>query len=414
MSSWTVNFSNQRILETLKESAALLSSLALPTEISSDARDNFLRLQKVTQALASRFEAIDPDLLSSEIINSIGPEAAALLANLQAYLSNTSYSHIDSANMHADRIVSYSRAITATPVLSDVGAIIATAANFNQQSSALILEAKNKVLELNAQFEPLRAKLAETVSTVDAQKSRLDQAIEIIQKQVSTAENQRSIEHLEALKAINQDALDQQKRRADEFKLEAEAREKVFETIETSRRSVEDEHLVYLARKRTEVDEIFGAIGSSTRAGHFLNSANVDAAAANELRRTALWLMMAMVIAASATYIHSLYSPTLDWKLFGFRLGTTIIFAIPAVYAAQESSKHRQKERQARKLFLELASIDAYLSLLPKLKQDEIKEKFTEKFFGREEPIEKEEKISKHALLKMLERMVRSATRHRM
>jgi len=75
-----------------------------------------------------------------------------------------------------------------------------------------------------------------------------------------------------------------------------------------------------------------------------------DAAAANRLRWLALLLMLAMIAIGGLAFYHSLNHPEIDWRLFAFRLGTTIVIAVPAFYAAQESARHRERERQNRKL----------------------------------------------------------------
>ena len=117
--------------------------------------------------------------------------------------------------------------------------------------------------------------------------------------------------------------------------------------------------------------------------------------------------------ALAYTFVHSLDHPD-DWKLFAFRLGTTLVIAIPAVYAAQESSKHRQREQSNRRLHLELAAIDAYLELLPEEKRHEIKAALTDKFFGKEEKIiEDGSKNTNHALLKIIEEAVKNLTKSR-
>jgi len=138
-----------------------------------------------------------------------------------------------------------------------------------------------------------------------------------------------------------------------------------------------------------------------------------DAAAANRLRWLALLLMLAMIAIGGLAFYHSLNHPEIDWRLFAFRLGTTIVIAVPAFYAAQESARHRERERQNRKLHIELASIAAYLVLLPEAKRHELKEKLTEKFFGRPDVMEKSDDVSKRALLRILSSVAKNLSKPR-
>jgi hypothetical protein len=64
------------------------------------------------------------------------------------------------------------------------------------------------------------------------------------------------------------------------------------------------------------------------------------------------------------------------------RLGITLALAIPATYAARESSGHRKVERATRRLELELASLDPYLEKLPEEMRHEVKKGLSERFFG--------------------------------
>lgn len=97
--------------------------------------------------------------------------------------------------------------------------------------------------------------------------------------------------------------------------------------------------------------------------------------------------------------------------LFVFRLATSVLLLVPAIYAAQESTKHRDRERANRKLQLELSAIDAYLELLPPEQRQLIKGKMTEKFFGLVETPPKEDEVTKHALLDIVKTVVGNLTK---
>ncbi len=60
----------------------------------------------------------------------------------------------------------------------------------------------------------------------------------------------------------------------------------------------------------------------------------------------------------------------------------SVPFAALATYAARESSKHREQAIGNRKIELQLASLDTYLVSLPEEKQEEIKAKLADRFFG--------------------------------
>ena len=71
-----------------------------------------------------------------------------------------------------------------------------------------------------------------------------------------------------------------------------------------------------------------------------------------------------------------------DWKLSLFRIGAALVLAIPATYAASESSKHRVAEYRNRQAELELASIDPFLEKMPDEIKNDLKAKLTDRLFG--------------------------------
>ena len=122
-------------------------------------------------------------------------------------------------------------------------------------------------------------------------------------------------------------------------------------------------------------------------------------------------IMMVLMIAVSGFAFYFSVVEKTDWTLFLFRLGTVVVFGVPAFYAANESSKHRERERLNRKVHLELASIDAYLVLLPDNERNKIKGDLTEKFFGVPILKEKGDEITQHDLLSVLANVINNLTK---
>jgi hypothetical protein len=263
---------------------------------------------------------------------------------------------------------------------------------------------------LTKSIDTERARLDGLSTLIEQQKGRLDQSIAAYQQQFTVAETART-------NSFNNDS----KKRSDEFQQLLKAKEEEAKKFQESHRTHfeklcedinkrGDQHHSRLKAREEEVDRIFGAIGVSSFAGHFKTTADNERIAADRLRIVALSLMGAMVLVAGIAFYYSI-THDVTWHTFAFRLGTAIVIAIPAIYAAQESSKHRDRENSLRKMHLELASIDSYLVLLPEAQKNEIKAKLTEKFFGREEPKEKEEAVSKHALFELLSSVVKNLTK---
>ena len=97
--------------------------------------------------------------------------------------------------------------------------------------------------------------------------------------------------------------------------------------------------------------------------------------------------------------------------MVAFRYSTVIVLAFVAAYTGNESSKHRERERQNRKIGLELACLDAYLVLLPDAEKNQIKGSLAEKFFGVPPIREKTEEVSQRDLLSVISKVVENLTK---
>lgn len=416
MSRWNDVFNGQQPIERVKEALRLLES-AKTEKLTGDDLTNYARLLKVVKVILAFLQNLDPELYHQNAWANIG----AWSLNLQNYSNNFSQNPnsgaLNSANTMADEILGFLRPSErqATDVLFK--AVSETASSFQTKIAEELLQIrkgvadeKSAVMSITKAIDGEKARLDGLGTLIEQQKGRLDQSIAAYQQQFATAETNRS-------NAFVNDS----KKRADEFQQLLKTKEEEVEKFQDAQKTHEekffeeaqeksDQHLNRLKMREEEVDRIFGAIGSASFAGHFKNTADTERTTANWLRVVALCLMGAMIAVAGIAFYYSI-THDVTWHTFAFRLGTAIVIAIPAICAAQESSKHRDRENGLRKTHLELASIDAYLVLLPEAQRNEIKAKLTEKFFGREEPKEKDEAVSKHALFDLLSSVVKNLTK---
>lgn len=92
---------------------------------------------------------------------------------------------------------------------------------------------------------------------------------------------------------------------------------------------------------------------------------------------TIIWLVVAYCINFNASE-----TPSFNWlKLFS-TVSLTAAFFFGAGYAAQQSTRHRETERNARKFALEVKAIDPFIASLPPEDQQKLKHSLSEKLFG--------------------------------
>lgn len=369
--------------------------------------------------IRSLLDSVDPELMNLAQIDNMVGLANNLRVHCEAYANTSNAGSLDSADGALNEVYNYIRFLPLVPPERAVAAANDAARDFTKSAIGFLDEVlkKNKSLTetIEAQGQRLQeqqSKIDETNRTIETQKARLDQAIATHQATFSQNETDRAKQFIEQTTAWEKSRLEidsLQKQNVIRRDTELIENNKIFlEEFQKRAAAVMQE----MNRLESDTKRIFGVVGNTTQSGEYRNAANHDAAAANWLRFVALLLMGAMIVVGYLAFKHSLDHPEVDWKLFGFRLGTTIILAIPAVYAAQESAKHRQREQSNRRIHLELAAIDAYLELLPEAKRQEIKASLAEKFFGREEKIfDTGSKETSHAILKLLEEVVKNATK---
>lgn len=419
MSIWKQSYEPLQATQRLRESLGYLDTVNTAPLGAPDLA-NFARLQKAIRILDARMSSLDPELFHPSTWANIGPWLANLLTYTRDFAQTANVTQLQNANNTVDEIINVLRPVDVGPPMESFKALTDATTAFQQRLVDELDLLRGKVRESESQLSSLSAGMGVAGADVDAlrniieqQKARLDQSIAEFQRQFSQAESTRATEFTTASQRFAAEFGEQKKGLALEANTEAEKRSNEWTEFLKGNRKAGDEFLEFFKKRQDEINAIFGAIGSASLSGHFARTADDDAKAANLLRWIALGLMAAMIAVGGVSFYQSFEHPDVDWKIFMFRFATVFVIAIPAIYAAQESSKHRRREQQNRKLQVELASIDAYLVQLPEPKQHELKEKLTEKFFGQPDTPEKDEQVTKHQLFDLLSDVLKTLTKVR-
>ena len=416
MSVWKQNFDALQP-ERIRDALGTLNTVSTEA-LSPDDLVNLARLQKALHVLDARMSSVDPELFHPTGWGSIASWLTNLLTYVREFAQSANPSQLQNANNTVDEILNVLRPIDVAPPADFARALLEASTSFQQRLVDEVEGVRRKVQQLDAQFATLNAGAQSATADVDAlrqtidqQKARLDQSIAEFQMQFSQAEAARVSEFSAASQRFLVDYGAQKTALLSEASAAAEARSAEWAAFMEKSEKGAAEFNAFFAKRQDEVNAIFGAIGSASLSGHFARTADTDASAANRLRWIALALMTAMIVVGGISFYQSFEHPDVDWKIFLFRLGTVFVIAIPAVYAAQESSKHRRREQQNRKMQIELASIEAYLVDLPEPKRHELKEKLTEKFFGQPDTPESDDPVTRHQLLDLIGDAMKNLTK---
>jgi hypothetical protein len=418
MSRWKSNFESQQALQKAQSVLDVLQGEKLKSaSIPPPAKEEYDRAVKVLKLIEGRLSTLDPELFHLNHWGNFGTWLNQAKAQADAFSGNQNAGHIQSLNGYLDEILSVLKPIDGKFSDKEITAITDVSERFNQKFLGVLEQTRKKAEEIQKQYDSLsaeisqgKARLDKNDQVIESQKTRLDTSIAEFQKQFSTAQETRNLEFQKLLTQLKTAADDQSKAILENSNTASESRKTEWNNFLAGSKKTNDEHLEFLKKRKKEVDEIFGAIGQAALAGNFNETANKEKQAADGWRKIAFGFMVSMGVVAVAAFV-STFVKSPDWESFLFRIGTAFIIAVPAFYAANESSKHRNREKLIRKNFLELSAIDAYLVHLPEQERNKIKGELSEKFFGVPEVHEKTESVSKKDLLSLLEKLIKDFTK---
>jgi hypothetical protein len=418
MSRWTTNFQNQQALDRVKSALDVLQAEKLKSaSMPPPTKEEYDRAIKVLRLIEVRLSTLDPELFHLNNWGNLAGWLNQAKAQADAFSGNQNAGHLQNLNSNLDEILNVLKPIDGKFSEKEIAALTDINERFNQKFVGVLDQVRKRADEIQKQFDALSAEVAQgkvrldkNDQVIESQKTRLDTSIAEFQKQFSTAQETRNLEFQKLLTDLKTTADGELKAIEQNANADFESRKSEWNIFLTGSKKVNDEHLEFLNKRKKEVDEIFGAIGQAALAGNFNEAANKEKEAADGWRKIAFGFMVAMGGVAIAAFV-STFSKSPDWETFLFRIGTALIIAVPAFYAANESSNHRNREKLIRKNFLELSAIDAYLVHLPEEERNKIKGELSEKFFGVPEVHEKTESVSKKDLFSLLEKIVKDFTK---
>ncbi|HEX5872179.1 MAG TPA: hypothetical protein VFY65_17235 [Longimicrobium sp.] len=269
-----------------------------------------------------------------------------------------------------------------------------------RDAEALLDELRRLQQQHEERLNALTQRVAAAAETAEARAQAADQ----FRKEVGAAETRRTEAFDQLLSRFQKSfgAFETQVRE----RLDAELL-KQRETFEESAKAFSDEArrleqhasetsaavLEELQRHLSRAEEIVGVVSKTALAGSYSEVAERERKDANVWRWISVASMIGIIVCAVFALVHSLsvgFSP----NAFTAKIVTSFAFMILAAYAGRESARHRKSEQHARRMQLELATIDSYLLSLPDEQRHAIKAAVADRIFGQ--PVQGE-KVSSDA-----------------
>ena len=444
MSEWIDRIENHQVHTNLQQIKELLTQIEHYAETQADSLEDYNRLSQIISFVCTTLANTDSNMVPNPTLNNLASFAQKIIQELANYNSNRNRPHLVNANNHADNMLIQSKTLLMPSNLADVEGLRESVGNFRKSAGQFLRYLEEDFKNLKTQVQEISIKSQELNNEISVQKGRLDTAITQFQQQFSDSAEKRREDFAKAEKErndLNKEALANFEVKFEQFSNERKSEIEIFidktnsemnsylekfnkqlntveekskaiadDLKETSKNQIEslkidsEKILTELSEKKKEASDIVQIIGNIGVTGNFQRIANQEKKAADYLRILALILMVLMVFVIGLTIFISAKNG-FDWKLSLFRIGAALILAIPATYAASESSKHRIAEYRNRQAELELASIDPFLEKMPDDTKHELKAKLTDRFFGcvniADTPSEKVSSSSLFDLIKM-------------
>ena len=175
----------------------------------------------------------------------------------------------------------------------------------------------------------------------------------------------------------------------DKEKIKYEATEK-FESISLILNEQCSQQKEFIEKQKTELIELLGIVSDIAVSGYYKQMADTERKTGCVTR----WISFSLMIICAVSIYIFFHQNEMTWQNKLIKILSTSIMFLPSAFLANESRQHYNKEKEYRKMNLELSSFDSFVRNLPSEEIQELKKNLVEKIFGAKEPV----KISKKEL----------------
>lgn len=338
--------------------------------------------------IIDRLKYTVPILVQEAELNALSSEIDAATGQINSFVGNNNAGHINNAinnlNSAFNRIRNFPFPLSKGDFdfSKSIASFQQTAQTGYENIKAINEKSSQDLATLQANIETNRAQLATIEQKLAAKETEIQNVLIRYNTEIETLKTAVNTDAETDRKKINADIEADRKLYKELFDADAEKNQKLFEEQNNEVRKQSTTIVNSLNSKLEEANKIVNIVGNVGVTGNYQNIANENMKAANLFRGIALAFMVIM----SGLLIWSIIeiSKNGEFNLYKslVRILAAAVLTYPAVYAARESSRHRQLETQNRKLELELASIGPFIELLPEDKKQKIKEELVNRYFG--------------------------------
>lgn len=250
-----------------------------------------------------------------------------------------------------------------------------------EKSGKWLAELEKSQEKISSELQATEKSISQANAAIEKQKQRLDALIEKHGETFLSHQEERSKEFKGLLEEINSEFKEYMEQAALDSSTSNEAAESEYAKLQTQIKSLSEKLVEEITGQKEKAKELVGFIMTTSMAGNYQKIAKREFWSAWGMRGLALASFVIMVILLIGVG-KEISAATIDWKLVVFRTSFSALVLIPGFYCAKESTKHMQSEIRHRKIALEMAALDPYLSQLEEAKRKEILAKKVDDYFG--------------------------------
>lgn len=403
------SFTSHTVFEKLEQLQQALNADSAKEKISLQDAAFFEAVYKYTK---DRLKLTLPILVQEAEMNALSQEIDAVTVQINAYAGNANPGHITNATNSVTSVLNRIRNFP-FPLSKGDYDFSKSIAGFEQTATASYKNLETQ----NTNLQQAIKKAEEDLTAKQTQLANIETKLAAKEVEIQNVLTRYNTE-FEALKTTANSDIDTEKKKFNEgidtdrklykeqFDADKEASKKVFEEQKAAFEKQSTDTIKDLNTKLAEANKIVNIVGNVGVTGNYQNIANQNKDAANFFR----WVALGFMVVMSGLLIYSIIELSSgDFNIYKslVRILAAAVLTYPAVYAARESTRHRNLETQNRNLELELASIGPFIELLPEDKKEKIKEDLVNKYFGKTHSMFEEKKgdsedVSVNGLEKLL------------
>lgn len=394
MSKWQTRIEGHAVHLKIKSLVDALIEVKIPSD-SPDVIFDLERISQVAKLVSQQISAVDPLLLTPQILNNLETPINNIIAEINNFKANNNKNHLVTANTHVDTLLQNLYIVPKTYDANDAMVIKSSIESLYGNSSKYLADIKEASGSVNKSIADASQRLETLVSEINAQKGRLDKAISDYQAQFSQSESTRSQQFVEA-----------QNQRVQKVEAAlAEQQKKLDMAIETSNKRLLEQSqlsetkiagqlsqlkesgtslLNTLTEFKDKAQNLMHVIGSTGMSGEYQKVADTSRKASYVWQGIAGVSMLGLILFAIAAFQSTQVSTTetIRWGAVATRVFVAMAFGVLGAYAARQGDRYIDSEARNRRYQLELSSIDPYLANLPDNIKTNVKVQLADKLFG--------------------------------